>query len=228
MCSSMDRGNEGMVVGGGPGRVRRCLLHSLLAFLWPGKFRCLKMMKSNSGSSVLMEWIENCFWEFLQKPRGEVSEELGFLREFYGFGSGGIDLLSECWKSWISSHSCSQEGDLLCKTLDFALMCTIYFISHRTIHTLRHFSLSLAISQLKCVLRPLCRGGSFHIERNGLWRREVRFSTSVGLNPESQMRLLLISKCVLTGFSKPRCTSKELCFPRVSSPHVSFQSESVV
>lgn len=54
------------------------------------------------------------------------------------------------------------------------------------------------------------------------------FSISVGLDPERQMRLVLIGKCVLTGFSKPVCTSEELCFPKVNSPDVSFQSEKVV
>lgn len=39
------------------------------------------------------------------------------------------------------------------------------------------------------------------------------FNISVGLNPERQMMLLLIGRCVLTGFSKPICTAKELCFP---------------
>lgn len=51
------------------------------------------------------------------------------------------------------------------------------------------------------------------------------FSTSVGLNPASQMMLLVISRCALSGFSKPICTDEELCSPPVNSPDVNIQSE---
>lgn len=56
-------------------------------------------------------------------------------------------------------------------------------------------------------------GGSFHVGEVDSGSKRFIFSISVGLNPESQMMLLLIGKCVLTGFSKPICTVKELCFP---------------
>ena len=59
----------------------------------------------------------------------------------------------------------------------------------------------------------LCSGGSFHVGEMDSGSKRFIFSISVGLNPVSQMMLLLIGKCVLTGFSKPICTAKELCFP---------------
>lgn len=56
-------------------------------------------------------------------------------------------------------------------------------------------------------------GGSFHVGDMGSGSKRFIFIISVGLSPESQMMLLLTSKCVLTGFSKQTCTAKELCFP---------------
>lgn len=66
--------------------------------------------------------------------------------------------------------------------------------------------------------------GSFHVGKRTVETRFI-FSTSVGLSPASQMMLLVISKCVLTGSSKPICTEEELRSPSVSSPDVNIQSE---
>ena len=56
-------------------------------------------------------------------------------------------------------------------------------------------------------------GRSFDVGEMDSGSKRFIFSVSVGLNPESQMMLLLIGKCVLTGFSKPICRAKELHFP---------------
>lgn len=54
--------------------------------------------------------------------------------------------------------------------------------------------------------------GSFHVGKRTVETRFI-FSSSVGLNPDRQMMLLVISKCVLTGFSKPICTAEGLHSP---------------
>lgn len=69
--------------------------------------------------------------------------------------------------------------------------------------------------------------GSFHVGKRTVKTRFI-FSTFVGLNPTSQMMLLVISKRVLTGFSKAICAAEELRSPVKEILDVNFQSEKMV